>query len=332
MGRKISVIIPNFNGSATIGRCLEAVFDSRYDDFEVIVVDDCSTDNSAEITGLFPCRLIRLDRHAGASRARNVGALSSSGEILFFMDADCVMQADTLAAVERAFTEHDRTIIGGTYTRLPHDDRFYSAFQSVFIHYSETRKEEPDYIASHAMVISPGIFRESGGFPEDFLPILEDVEFSHRLRRSGMKLRMDPSILVRHIFNFTLHKSLRNAFRKSLYWSMYSLKNRDLLADSGTASLELKTNVVSFAVMMLLLSLALISGKAVLSFPVPFILVFNILVNRHFFSAIYETKGMVFLVSSVLYYTLIYPFAVGAGSFMGISRFYLGSSGSRDIR
>ena len=49
MNKRISVIIPNYNGSSTIGRCLEAAFSSEYDNFEVIVTDDCSTDNSAEI-------------------------------------------------------------------------------------------------------------------------------------------------------------------------------------------------------------------------------------------------------------------------------------------
>ena len=49
MNKRISVIIPNYNGSSTIGRCLEAAFSSEYDNFEVIVTDDYSTDNSVEI-------------------------------------------------------------------------------------------------------------------------------------------------------------------------------------------------------------------------------------------------------------------------------------------
>ncbi|TAL24620.1 MAG: glycosyltransferase, partial [Nitrospirae bacterium] len=61
MHKLISVIIPNYNGEATIGKCLEAVFSSEYDKFEVVVVDDCSNDNSVEIIKRFPCRLISLD-------------------------------------------------------------------------------------------------------------------------------------------------------------------------------------------------------------------------------------------------------------------------------
>src|SRR3990172_12839926 len=92
----ISVIIPNYNACATIGRCLEAVFSSRYENFEVIVVDDCSTDDSVEIIERFPCKLIRLPARSGAARARNVGALSSTGELLFFTDSDCFVLEDTL--------------------------------------------------------------------------------------------------------------------------------------------------------------------------------------------------------------------------------------------
>ena len=83
MGRSISVIVPNYNGGRTIGRCLEALFASSYDNFEVIVVDDCSSDGSAEIIRRFPCRPVLLDERSGASRARNIGAQNSAGEVLF---------------------------------------------------------------------------------------------------------------------------------------------------------------------------------------------------------------------------------------------------------
>ena len=187
-----------------------------------------------------------MDKHSGASRARNTGAKNSGGEILFFIDADCLLQKNTLASVNKAFLISENAIIGGTYTAIPYDKDFFSTFQSIFINYSETKKEPPDYIPTHAMAIARDIFMKSGGFKENFLPILEDVEFSHRLRKMGYKLTMNSEILVRHIFNFTLIKSMKNAFRKSMYWTIYSLKNKDLLTDSGTASIELKFNVASF--------------------------------------------------------------------------------------
>ena len=202
----ISIIIPNHNGAGTIGLCLEAALASDYPRFEVVVVDDCSWDDSAAIIERFPCRLVRLAEHGGASKARNTGARNSTAELLFFIDNDCLLQPDTLAKAAAALRrEGSGTVIGGTYTLLPHDRQFFSTFQSVYIHYSETKNpQNPDYIATHAMLIEKRLFEKNGGFDEDFLPILEDVEFSHRLKEGGARLRMVPELQVKHIFNFTL--------------------------------------------------------------------------------------------------------------------------------
>jgi glycosyltransferase involved in cell wall biosynthesis len=323
--KRISVIVPNHNGSGTIGKCLEALFSSDYDNFEVIVVDDASGDDSVAIIQRFPSRLVSLDCHAGASKARNSGARAASGELLFFIDADCVVERDTLSLVNRAAQGRRQVVCGGTYAKTAYDDTFFSTFQSVFINYSETKKSEPDYIASHAMVIDRRTFQQSDGFPEDFMPIIEDVEFSHRLKRTGIKLAMEPSILVRHIFNFTLITSLRNAFRKSRYWTAYSLKNRDLLNDSGTASLELKTNVVSLFVVLAFILLAIAFRNGMFLFPAVLFFFLNIWVNRNLFATFYGARGLIFALCAAFYYMLVYPVAVAAGSLAGVANYYLSS-------
>lgn len=318
MNKRISVIIPNHNGAATIGCCLDAAFASAHDNFEVIVVDDCSTDNSVGIINKFPCKFIQLDRHSGASKARNDGARNSSGEILFFTDADCVLQKNTLSVVDKSFPDNGKIMLGGSYTKIPFDDNFFSTFQSLFIHYSETKKESPDYVATHAMAISRDVFNKSGGFPEVFLPIIEDVEFSHRLRRSGIKLATNPDLLVQHIFNFTLSKSIRNAFRKSKYWTIYSLKNRDIFADSGTASSELKINVASYCFCILFLVLYFTFGHAGFLFLLSLVFAFNLFANRNFLSLFFKTKGLLFSMAATGYYMILYPLSVGAGTLSGI--------------
>lgn len=340
MNKRISVIIPNYNKASSIGKCLEAVFSSDYDSFEVIVVDDCSTDNSVEIIRRFPCKLIRLEKHSGASRARNIGAENSIGEIFFFIDSDCILQKITLAVVNKNYPSptpfsqvgttrnreegaNGRVIIGGTYTKIPYDDTFFSAFQSIFINYSETKKKEPDYIASHAMAISADIFKNSGGFPEKFLPILEDVEFSHRLRRTGLKLKIYPEIQVQHIFNFTLMRSLANAFRKSHYWTMYSLKNKDLLADSGTASVELKANILFFVLSVSLVSAFICYNNIIFLALALLSFVINLFISRGLIMEFYKTKGWAFSLMASLYYALLYPIPICAGVFSGLIKYYL---------
>ncbi len=329
MNELISVIVPNRNGSGTIGKCLEAIYGSAYEPYEVIVVDDCSQDNSVQIIESYPCKLVRLSEPRGASRARNAGASRSRGSILFFTDADCLLQKDTLTAVMEAMKERpgDR-IVGGTYTGLSHDRTFFSDFQSLFIHDAETKiPGNPDYVAAHAMAIGARTFKESGGFREDFLPILEDVEFSHRVRRAGARLSMNPAILVEHIFNFSLLSSLKNGMRKSFYWTIYSLGNKDLLADSGTASLGLKTSLLSLVVIVLLLLGRLWSGTSFYLYGAVIPLGVNLLLNRQLFRAFYEARGMAFMIAAVLYYTTLYTFAAGAGALGGTVRFFRDDTG-----
>jgi hypothetical protein len=132
---------------------------------------------------------------------------------------------------------------------------------------------------------------------------------------------MCPDILVQHIFNFTFTKSLRNAFRKSMFWTEYSLANRDAFADSGTASRELKANVAFLFVSLLLLLTSLISGKLMLLFFLPFIIVFNVFLSRGLIRAFHQTKGLSFAIRATFYYMTVYPLAIGAGALAGLWRF-----------
>lgn len=323
--RFISIVIPNHDGAATIGKCLAAALASEYGRFEVVVVDDGSTDGSAEIIEAFPVELVRFPLRLGVSRARNAGAAASSGDLLVFIDADCLLPPDALAIASRSYGARSDLVLGGTYTPRPHDADFFSFFQSVFIHHFETKRAHPDYVAAHAMVIDAGLFRRSGGFVErsfiGFAASVEDVELSHRLRRAGCELQVSPALQVQHVFRFSLARSLRNAVRKSRTWTTYSLVNRDLLADSGTASHELKANVVSaFAAMVLLAASALAGTAWPFAAALP-LLVLNLHVNRRLIAAWARTRGGLFACMATLYYATLYAAAVGAGAAIGTAQY-----------
>jgi GT2 family glycosyltransferase len=83
----LSRIVPAHNAAETLAACLQAVFDAA-PPAQVIVVDDASTDATAEIAVRFACELIRLPANRGAAAARNVGAAMAWGDILFFLDSD----------------------------------------------------------------------------------------------------------------------------------------------------------------------------------------------------------------------------------------------------
>lgn len=317
----LSVVIPVRNGATTIGRCLQAALASQHDDFEVVVADDGSTDDTVQVIERFPrVRLVKLAQHKGAAGARNAGAAAARGEILFFIDADCLLMPDAVRNAANAMAGAEpRTVVGGTYTLDAPGESFYGKFQSAFIHHSETKYVgAPDYIASHALVMRADTFRASGGFPEQFMPIIEDVEYAHRLRRSGHRLIMDPRILVRHVFDFTLRRSLRNAFRKSRFWTRYSLHNKDVFTDSGTASFELKAATATLGATLLLLLGWLLLGGSYWLWPLPLLWAGNLLVSWRLLGAFHRAGGIPLLLPCLLYYFAVYPLPVGLGAVVGI--------------
>ena len=323
----ISVVIPNRNGEATLRACLGAASAEDYPHYEVVVVDDASTDSSVEVIKGYPCRLVRLEAQGGASKARNSGAEAARGEVIFFTDADCVMPLGTLYKVASEYRKHPEAVIGGTYSTEPADpdgQGFFNRFQAVFVNFSECKRIPPDYIATHAMVISKKLFKDSGGFDEEFMPILEDVEFSHRLKAQGVRLVMQPALEVRHMFGFDLMRSLRNAFKKTRYWVMYSLGNKDLFRDSGTASFEIKLNTALWGVYMgLLLAYALFGVPGLLMDAAEFYAI-NLLVNVRMLYAMAKAHGPGFLLTGTLYYTLVYPAPVAIGGLMGVAGYMRG--------
>lgn len=315
-----SIVIPVYNGTHTIDACLQAASAIDWPRFEVIVVDDMSTDGTGEKIARHPVRHIKLSKKGGASGARNAGVDAAKGEFVFFIDADCVPPKDLLRKAARALQqEGSDVVIGGTYTPLAHDHGLFSSFQSVFVNYSETKYREPDYIATHAMLMPMSVFRKHGRFDEHFLPILEDVELCHRWRRQGVKLVMRPELQVAHIFRFTLWRSMKNAYRKSRWWTLYSLRNKDYLTDSGTASVELKSNVVLWAIETLSLLLYLWSGLAVFVWLPLGAMVLNAWLSRRLLAAYFRSGGSAgFALGCVLYYFLVYPIPVALGSLRGL--------------
>ncbi len=325
MAIKLSVIIPNKNSAKTLKRCLGAVFETLPDSSEVIIVDDASTDDSIEIAKKFPCKIISLPNPSGAAVARNTGAYLAKGKILFFIDSDCIVEEDTFTVGVKALERVGRGwIIGGTYRPKAEDHSFFSNFQAQFINFFELKEPDaPDYIATHLMIMYREDFMKIGGFWSNELPILEDVEFSHRAKRKGFRLKMVDGLYVRHIFNFNILRSLKNAFKKSLYWCIYSLKNSDLFSDSGTASIELKMTSVFYIFFVLLLAASFLWPGYLIGVVIT--LGGAIVINRGLYKKFYKNHGLLYTIGAVLYMSFVYPASVLMGAMLGTVWYLKGS-------
>ncbi|UCG04884.1 MAG: glycosyltransferase, partial [Desulfobacterales bacterium] len=111
----VSVIIPVRNRPDDIDVCLQSLekLDYPNDKLEIIVVDDASTDQTPDVVGRFPVRFIGLKQHKQASYCRNIGARNASGDILAFIDSDCLAGSAWLRELVPAFKDGELGACGG---------------------------------------------------------------------------------------------------------------------------------------------------------------------------------------------------------------------------
>jgi len=129
----ISIIIPVHNGGGHLERCLDALIESSYSSFEIIVVDDCSTDDTVTIAQQKGVIIRRLSKRSGVSVARNFGAQHAGGDILLFIDSDILVKRETIKQIADGFQQHaDIAAIFGSYDDEPQEENFISQYRNLF--------------------------------------------------------------------------------------------------------------------------------------------------------------------------------------------------------
>ena len=124
---KVSIIIPIYNVESYIIECLESVFSQTYKDIEVIVVDDCGTDNSMLLVQQFVSThdsstfiIIHHDKNKGVSAARNTGIKAATGEYLYFLDSDDYLTPDCIESFVSLAMKYNRPDgVFGSATQFP---------------------------------------------------------------------------------------------------------------------------------------------------------------------------------------------------------------------
>jgi cellulose synthase/poly-beta-1,6-N-acetylglucosamine synthase-like glycosyltransferase len=195
-----SVIVPVFNGANTLDACLDALCHQTIaaDRYEVIVVDDGSTDGSAQVATRHGVTLIRQE-HAGAAAARNRGARQAQGPIFAFTDADCDPCVDWLEQMLAPFDKAAVAGVKGAYrTRQSSLVARFAQAEYEEKYDQLARADQIDFVDTYAAAFRRDVFCEQGGFDPDF-QYDEDQEFSFRLARAGYVMVFAPAAIVYHL-------------------------------------------------------------------------------------------------------------------------------------
>ncbi len=213
----ISVIIPAYNAAATIADCMDALQRQAYEGrYEIIVVDDGSTDNTAKIACDAGAQVITTRRGRPAA-ARNAGIRQAAGAIICCTDADCVPRPDWLAQLTAPFANPEVAACKGSYAtrQRAHVARF------VQLEYEDKydllrTQSTIDFIDTYSAAYRRDVLLANGGFDERF-DYLEDQELSFRLAARGCWMEFREEAVVEHLHSATLAAYLR---KKAIigYW------------------------------------------------------------------------------------------------------------------
>jgi glycosyltransferase involved in cell wall biosynthesis len=220
---QVSVIIPALNEEKVIGNCLEALrkMDAASVTFEVIIVDNGSTDRTAQIVNRFSSSLnLRVLEKRGVhiSALRNLGASQARGEILAFLDADCLVPSNWLAQALKHLGEDSQWIVGARY-RIPERSSWIARTWSQQRETTK-RRELVSYVPSGDLILSRSNFFEIGGFDEQ-LETNEDYEFCQRARVKCLQIMACPEIAVVHLGT---PQSLVDFYRKHRWHGKHVLR------------------------------------------------------------------------------------------------------------
>ena len=185
----VSVIIPTYNRAHLIGRAIKSILNQTYQDFELIVVDDCSFDNTEEVVKSFKderIRYIKHDENRGADAARNTGIKVARGEYIAFQDSDDEWLPEKLEKQMKAF-ETAPPEVGVVYTgflRIENDKKIY--IPSSWVKHKEGNIHNEllkgNFITTQSIVVRKKCFEKTGMFDER-LPRLQDWELVIRLSK-----------------------------------------------------------------------------------------------------------------------------------------------------
>jgi glycosyltransferase involved in cell wall biosynthesis len=188
---RISVIVPTYNEEETIGKCLEALRNQTFRDYEIVVVDGHSKDNTVEVAKKYADKIL-LDEGKGAGAARNLAVKAVNSEIVAFVDGDTIVPENWVETVDKAFK---KGVVGVGGPLLPAGGGLLDKL--IFSLCADLVRRISSALGSHQFsgancAYSREAFLKAGGFRED-LDMLDDADLSMRMKKFG-KEKFEPRL------------------------------------------------------------------------------------------------------------------------------------------
>ena len=308
----ISIIMPVYNGHDYIVKSLPPLVGmmQRGEVREVIVVDDSSTDDTAQLAADMGARVIPSGGRLGPGAARNQAAKQAVGDILWFVDADVIIHDDAANYMHEGFAEPGVVAVFGSYDDEPPAQNFLSQYKNLVHHFYHHRgRKEASTFWAGCGAVRKDAFLAIGGFDVERYtrPSIEDIELGYRLREAGGKILLIPELQSTHLkvwrFVNLIHTEV---FCRAIPWSRLMVSQTGIVDDLNVSSSERLR--AALAGLLLLVLLGALTGL------LPWWLVLLVLgaaayANRSLLALFYRRKGLLFAIMGLLYHQLYYLYS-----------------------
>ncbi len=308
----ISVIVPAYRAAALLPRVLEPLMAmlARGELAEVIVVDDQSPDDTAEVARRLGARVITTPANGGPGVARNLAAGVASGEVLWFVDSDVVAWPDGAARLQAAFADPTVAAVFGSYDPAPEGSWFARYKNLMHRYYHQTARRTARTFWAGCGAVRAGMFRQLGGFDVATyrVPSIEDIELGYRIHAAGGVICVDPALLGKHLKQWTIRQAIHtDIFRRALPWSRLMIAREGLGDDLNTSRGERLRAVLAglFLASILLMPLIGWGWAAGLCALV-------LAGNWQLFSFFIAHLGLMRAILAILYHQIYYVYSAGA--------------------
>lgn len=323
----LSVVVPVRDDARCLERTLDVLeaSDLPREEWELIVVDDASTDDSAAIAARHADTMVRLrDEARGPAYARNRGIEVAHGEFVAFVDADVHVAPSTLRAMlESLRAAPDVAAVSAVYDAGPATGGIVTGYRNLLLHHLQQASRGAQLFSSACATVRREALLRSGMFDEWRFPRpqVEDLELGHRLRVLGYRLQLRTDLQVTHLKRWTLAGAVASDVRdRAIPW-MRVLGRR--VADAGHGVLPLTTATPARTVGLSAMVALAVAGAAtrdvrLLGGAAAFCAV-ALAANAPLLARMARARGVLFAIAAAplhLLFELVNGFALAAGWFI----------------